>query len=58
MMSGSIYPLFSLVFGSLFNQLFTKTGDELNQGITFMSLMFLVIAVGSFVVTYLRTLTL
>jgi ABC-type multidrug transport system fused ATPase/permease subunit len=56
-MSGSIYPLFSLVFGSLFNQLFTKTGDELNQGITFMSLMFLVIAVGSFVVTYLRTLT-
>ena len=55
-LSGAVFPLFSLVFGNLFNDLFTLSGDALAARISFLAIMFVVIGVGAFLTTYLRTL--
>jgi ABC-type multidrug transport system fused ATPase/permease subunit len=51
LVSGMVYPFFAIVFANMI-QVFSKTGTELDNGAIFWSIMFLVIAIVTFVANF------
>lgn len=49
--SGMVYPMFAIVFGSII-QVFSETGDKLTTDSNFWAIMFVVIAIATFVSSF------
>lgn len=56
-LNGSMFPAFSIVFGSLFESFYSLGYDEINKAIIFWTVAFAVIAVGTFIFMFLQVST-